>query len=62
LKELSEMEAQNYEPVERAVYEIGELKTRSFLEKAPEGATAYKIVAEWDNSFKVEYYKGPVKK
>jgi hypothetical protein len=55
-KELSEMESADYASLERAVYEIGELKNKSFLEKAPEGAAGYRILNEWDNSFKVEYY------
>jgi hypothetical protein len=57
LKELSETEAEKYEPIGRTVYEIGELKNSSFLEKAPEGATAYRVINEWWTSFKVEYYK-----
>jgi hypothetical protein len=56
IKEVTEDQAKNYDALCRTVYEIEELKPGSFLEKAPEGATAYRIIGEFWNSFKVEYY------
>jgi len=58
LREISKDEAEGYEDLCRVVYGMEHKKDNAFLAEAPEGATAYRIMNEWWNSFKVEYY-GP---